>query len=122
VPRTVAALVDDARHAGPLEGAHVLGEAAGDGRLVVHIGLWLDGSGRVSRARFRATTCAALIAYAEAACAEAERLRAATPPPAGELLAAVAGVHPVHHGRAELVASAFARAMGGPAPRTGAAP
>src|SRR6266542_240358 len=97
--RSVADHVGDPRHAGPLEGAALVGEAAGD-RLVVRVGLWLDGQGRIARARYRATTCASLIAYAEAACALAEAGEDVSLGPA-RVRRAVAGVHPVHHDRAE---------------------
>jgi hypothetical protein len=106
-PLTVAALVDAALHAGPLDAATLRGAADGGGRRV-EVGLWLE-AGRVARARFRATSCASLIAYAEAAC----RLAEDQPPgalPAGRLRAAVAGVHPGHLDRADLVSLAFARA------------
>jgi hypothetical protein len=103
-PRTVAECVDRPVHAGPLAGAARVGEAARDGRLV-RIGLFADG-----RARFRATTCASLIAYAEVAC---EALEAGVPPSALDarsLRARVAGVHPSHLERAALVASAITAA------------
>ena len=66
-----------------------------------------------------ATACsAALIAYAEAACALAES-GAVDPPSDRSLRAAVRGVHPVHHDRADLVALALARAWAaGPTRRT----
>ena len=98
------------RHAGALDGAACVGEAAGGSLLLVQIGLWLDPGGRVVRARYRATTCAALIAYAEAACALAEGGAARSLSP-GSLRAAVRGAHPVHHDRADLVALALARAL-----------
>ncbi len=103
--RTVADYVDAPRHAGPLEGAARLGEAAAEGRIV-RIGLFADG-----RARFRASSCASLIAYAEAAC---EALEAGVAP--GRLDAAalrdrVTGVHPVHQDLAALVAAAVADAV-----------
>jgi hypothetical protein len=103
-PRTVSEYVEAPRHAGPLHGATRLGEAAADGRLV-RIGLFPDG-----RSRYRATTCASLIAYAEAAC---EALEAGVAPAhldAAALRARVRGVHPVHLDRAALVATALARA------------
>lgn len=107
---TVAECVSSPLHAGPLRGADAVGEASGGERLLVRIGLWRD-RGQVARARFRATTCASLIAYAEAAC----RLLEAGEPPAGvdaaALRARVAGVHPVHRDRAEVVAAAV-RAAG----------
>ena len=120
--RRVATLVYDSVHAGRLDGATSIGEAAGEGRLLVRVGLWLDGRGRVTRARFRSTTCAALIAYAETACALAE---AGEPPvslDARRLGAAVAGAHPSHHDRAALVALALQRAIARLIPFTGASP
>ena len=99
-PRTVAECVDDPRHGGRLDGAVRTGEAAGAGR-VVQIGVFADG-----RARFRATSCAALIAYAEVAC---EALEAGVPPAdldVRALRARVGGVHPDHVERAALVAAA----------------
>jgi hypothetical protein len=114
LPR-VADLVAEPRHSAPLDGA-VLGEAGEDG-LLVRVGLWLEGD-QVVRARYRATTCAALIAYAEAACAALERGRDPARLDEASLRHAVAGVHPVHHGRAALVAravhAALARAKGAP--------
>ena len=115
---TVGELVADPRHAGALDGAFCVGEAAGGTRLLVQIGVWRDEAGRVVRARYRATTCAALIAYAEAACALAEGGGA---PAVSDrsLRAAVRGVHPIHHDRADLVALALARALAaGPSRRT----
>jgi hypothetical protein len=111
VPTSVAALVAGSCRSEPLSGAARVASAAGEPRLVVEVGFWLDGTGRVERARYRATTCAALIAYAEAGCAIAEAEGAAAVSPA-RLRDAVSGVHPVHHDRAELVALAFARASG----------
>lgn len=117
MPRPVGDRVTDPRHAGALDGAHAIGEASGGERLVVRIGLWQE-AGRVIRARFRASTCASLIAYADAAC---EAVEAGEPParldPA-RVRALVAGVHPVHHDRAALVSAALhdAGAAGVPAP------
>jgi hypothetical protein len=103
---TVADHIADLAHAGALDGADAVGEASAGRRLIVRIGLWLEGD-RVARARFRATTCASLIAYAEAAC----RLLESGEPPgrvdARALRARVAGVHPVHLVRADLVAAAL---------------
>jgi NifU-like protein involved in Fe-S cluster formation len=107
VPARVADLVAEPRHAGALDGAAV-GEA-GEDRMLVRIGLWLDG-GAVRRARYRATSCAALIAYAEAACAALEGGADPTCLDRDALRRAVAGVHPVHHDRAALVARAIATA------------
>jgi hypothetical protein len=105
----VADLVASPRHAGPLDGAARTGAARGPELRVVQLGVWLDG-GRVVRARFRATTCASLLAYAEAACA---LLEAGTPPDAlpAALRAAVAGVHPAHLDRADLVVAAVRAAF-----------
>jgi NifU-like protein involved in Fe-S cluster formation len=108
--RTVAEHVADPRHAAALQGAAAVGEAAGGDRLVIRVGLWLEG-GRVVRARYRASTCAALIAYAEAACALVEAGASAERIDERVLRAAVTGVHPVHHDRAVLVAAAV-RAAG----------
>jgi hypothetical protein len=97
--------VEAPRHAGPLEGAARVGEAAAEGRMV-RIGLFADGA-----ARFRATSCASLIAYAEVACEaiEAGEREAAGDPAA--LCARVRGVHPLHRGRAALVAAAARAAI-----------
>jgi hypothetical protein len=86
-----------------------VGEAVGDGR-VVRIGLWVA-EDRVVRARFRATTCASLIAYAEVACAalEAGVAPVALDPPAVASL--VHGVHPRHRDRAVLVTAAIRAAL-----------
>lgn len=113
MPRSVAELVSDLRHAAALEGAPRAGAAAGGERLQVRIGLW-PGRGAAPRARFRATPCASLLAYAEAACA---LLEAGTPP--GDLTPAllraqVSGVHPRHLDRAELVAAAVRAAAAEP--------
>lgn len=121
MPRSVAEHVADPRHAGALAGATSVGEARGGDRLVVRIGVWLDPRGAVARARFLASTCASLIAYAEAACTLLEE---GTPPASIDpecVRASIAGVHPVHHGRADLVALAVARASGS-TPRQGATP
>ena len=122
IPRSVSEYVSDPRRAGRLDGAAALGEAAGGERLVVRVGLWLDRAGRVVRARYRATTCATLIAYAEAACALAEAGEAPARLGADRIRAAVGGVHPCHHDRAELVAVALARAAAALDPRPGASP
>ncbi len=93
-------------HAGPLDGATRVGEAAGGDGRVVRIGVFPDG-----RARFRATTCASLIAYAEVAC---EAIEAGVPSDAldaGALRGRVLGVHPSHLERAALVAAAVRAAL-----------
>ncbi|BDG01032.1 iron-sulfur cluster assembly scaffold protein [Anaeromyxobacter oryzae] len=107
MPRPVAELVAEPRHAGAVAGADALGEASGGDRLLVRIGVWTGADGRVTRARFRATTCASLIAYAEAACALLEGGRAPDALGADALRAEVAGVHPGHLDRAELVVAAL---------------
>jgi hypothetical protein len=102
---SVDELVRAPHHAGPVRGAARVGEAAGEGRLV-QIGIFPDG-----RARFRATTCATLIAFAETAC---EALEAGVPPgalDAAAICARVTGVHPAHRSRATLVAAAVAAAF-----------
>ncbi len=107
--RTVADRVSRALHAGATEGADAVVEAVADGRMV-RFGLWAGASGRVRQARFRATTCAALIAYADLAC---ELLESGQPPERIDsrmLREALPGVHPAHLDRAELVARALALA------------
>jgi hypothetical protein len=107
---TVAEHVADPRHAGALGGATLGGEAAGSPTLVVRVGLWVGPEGRVSRARYRASSCASLIAYAEAACALVEAGEDPARLDASRLRASVAGVH-LHHDRADLVALALSRAL-----------
>ncbi len=104
--RTVAECVASPAHAGALEGASRVGEAAEDGR-VVRVGLWRAGAADV-RARFRASSCASLIAYAEVAC---EALEAGLRPDAAALRSLLRGVHPGHLDRAELVAAAVRAAL-----------
>ena len=73
---------------------------------MVRLGVFADG-----RARFRASACASLIAYAEVAC---EALEAGVPAArldAPALRARVAGVHPAHLERAALVAAAIRAAF-----------
>jgi hypothetical protein len=103
--RTVSECVDAPAHAGPLDGAARVGEAAADGRIV-RVGVWRTPAGL--RARFRASACASLIAYAEVACAA---LEAGARPDAAALRALVRGVHPVHLDRADLVAAAVVAAL-----------
>lgn len=101
----MAECLDNPAHAGPLEGALRVGEAAREGRMV-RIGLWRHDGG--VRARFRATSCASLIAYAEVACAA---LEAGAVPDGPALRAALRGVHPMHEERADLVATAVRAAL-----------
>ncbi len=113
--RTVAERVAHPRHAGALEGASHVGELSSEDHRV-RVGLWLDGAGVVRRARYRATTCAALIAYAEVAC---ELLESGLPPSslsAARLRSALSGVHPVHRDRASFVAGAIRAAAPGESP------
>jgi hypothetical protein len=107
VPRPVADLVFEPRHAGALADAPRVGEATGGERLVVRLGLWTGPGGGVVRARWRASTCASLIAYAEAACALLEAGRPPDTVSAADLRAEVSGVHPGHLDRAELVLAAL---------------
>jgi hypothetical protein len=65
--RDVAGSPQLADHAGLLDGATATGEASRQ-RLSVRIGLWLDGHGRVQRARWRAVKDPELGACAEIAC------------------------------------------------------
>jgi hypothetical protein len=104
-PRSVADCVESPRHAGPVEGAARIGEALADGR-VVRIGVFPDG-----RARFRATTCASLIAFAEVACEALEAGVAPAALDASALQERLTGVHPDHLERATLVAAAVRAAF-----------
>jgi hypothetical protein len=70
-PWLVHAAPSEAHHARLLQGATLVGEAARHA-LSVRIGLWLDESGRVRQARWRASDDASLRACAEAACAALE--------------------------------------------------
>jgi hypothetical protein len=79
-----------------------VGEARGEDGRVVRVGVFADG-----RVRFRATTCASLIAYAEVACEALEAGVAPASLDANGLRARVAGVHPTHLERAALVAAAI---------------
>lgn len=103
--RTVADCIAEPRHAGALEGAARVGEATRDGRIV-RIGVWPLGG--ELRARFRASTCASLIAYAEIAC---EALETGAPADLAALRASLRDVHPGHQDRAELVAAAVHAAL-----------
>jgi hypothetical protein len=105
VRRRVADHVSDPCHAAPLDGAAAIGEAAGGDRLLVRVGLWMEG-GRVVRARYRASTCAALIACAEVACVLLEAGTPALEVTGSALRGALDGLHPIHHDRADLVAAA----------------
>jgi hypothetical protein len=104
--RTVADCVAAPAHAGSLAGARRVGEARGDGDRIVRVGVFADGT-----VRFRATTCASLIAYAEVACQALEAGVAARALDVPALQARVAGVHPSHLERAALVAAAIRAAF-----------
>jgi hypothetical protein len=109
LPATVIDRVSRPRHAAScLDGAAGVGEASGGERLLVRVGIWYGREGR--RARYRATTCASLIAFAEAACELVEEGRDPRALAAGDLHRRVPGVHPVHRDRAELVARALRQA------------
>ncbi len=103
--RTVAECLAEPSHAGPLDGAARVGEASRGGRFV-RIGVWPRAGG--VKARFRATTCASLLAYAEVAC---EALEAGAPADARALRTLLRDVHPQHRDRAELVAAAVRAAL-----------
>ena len=105
---SVAVRVANPIHGGELTGASLCGQARGGGDLIVRIGLW-QRDGRVERARWKATTCPALMAYAELAC---ELLESGLPADAASLRENLPGVHPVHHPCADLVARAIAQALG----------
>ncbi len=120
VPRPVAEHLSDPRHAGGVSGATRVGESRDERRLVVRVGLWTDPRGKVVRARFQATTCAALIAYADAACALLEAGEDPRRLDEARVRASVADVHPVHHDRAALVSRAIARATDPLRPEQGA--
>lgn len=109
--RTVADHVADPRHAAALDDADAVGEAWGGNRLLVRVGVWRDAGGRVVRARYRATTCASLIAFAEAACVLIEGGSVAQASDAASLVARVRGVHPDHRDRAVLVSAAVRAAF-----------
>ncbi len=110
-PRSVAERVAELRWSGNPAGAPLRGEARGAGNLIVQLGLWADASGRVQRARWRASTCAALMAYADLAC---EILEAGLTPAALDtqaLRAGLSSVHPLHFDRADLIVRAVRSAL-----------
>lgn len=111
---SVGDLLASPGHAGPIAGASSVGQAQRRGRSV-RIAVWRSG-GRIVRARFDASSCAALIASAELAC---RALEAGVPPErldAAALRARIAGLHPAHRDRADLVAEAL-RALEEPGAR-----
>ncbi len=105
-PRNVAQRVAELRWGGNAAAAPRRGEARGAGNLIVQVGLWADASGRVQRACWRASTCAALMAYADLACELLESGLAPAALDAQALQAALPGVHPLHFDRADLIVRA----------------
>jgi len=104
-PDTSSPTWAEAPHAGPLGGATATGEATRLG-LTVRIGLWLDASGGVRQARWRAVEDPALRLCAEAACA---LLEAGVGPAAIDpavLRRAAPAPHAIDTQSAELVTSA----------------
>jgi hypothetical protein len=100
--RTVSECIAAPAHAGSLAGAWRVGEARGEGGRIVRVGVFADGT-----VRFRATSCASLIAYAEVACEALEAGVAAAALDARALQGRLAGVHPSHLERAALVEAAI---------------
>lgn len=114
--RTVADYVSHVAHAGDLAGASQRGQATRPERLVIQLGLWRDAAGAVTRARFKASTCASLLAYAELACELLEEGAAPDALDAAFLRERLEGVHPQHRDRADLVADALRAAIANPRP------
>jgi hypothetical protein len=100
-------------HAGDIDAAPRRGEAVRTDRLIVRLGLWEDDRGVVTRARFKASTCASLIAFAELACELLEGGAAPGGIDAAFLLSRLEGVHPIHRDRADLVVEALRAATPG---------
>jgi hypothetical protein len=97
-------------HAGVLDGATLTGEAARR-QASIRIGLWLDESGWVRRARWRSAGDPALCAYAETACALVESGVDPLAVDSAALRNALAGAGSAHDDYADLVASALHAAM-----------
>ena len=104
--QTVSDFLSDIRHGGSLDGASAIGEAVGEPHLIVRVALWRDTLGHITQARWRANTCATLIAYAELACDLIENGIALDEISSERLQAGVLGVHPQLRERADLVARA----------------
>lgn len=102
-------LVADPAHAGDLGAAAALGEASDGARRIVRIGLFPDGP--ALRARWKASSCASLMACAEVACALLEAGAAPADLDAARLCAHLSGLPPDHRDRAALVAEALRRAL-----------
>ena len=107
----VADHLQDPRHAAPLSGADPVGQASEEERTV-QVGAMTEG-GEVTVARFRASSCASLIAYAEVACTLLEAGLSPTALDASVLERELSGVHPTHRRRAEIVARAARAATRG---------
>lgn len=108
---TVAELFGRARHGGNLAGARRRGLARGEERLVVEIALF-DGDGATNaRARWKSTTCVALMACAERACQLIEGGMAPEALDAPALRGGIRGLHRRHHTRADLVIQALRAAL-----------
>jgi hypothetical protein len=111
VRRTVADFASTPVHGGDLREAPIRGEASAPDRLVVWLGLWTDGRGAVTRARFKATSCVSLLAYAELTCELLEEGMLPASIDAAALHDRLEGVHPRHRTRADLVVEALRSAM-----------
>ena len=96
-------------HAGPLDGATVVGEAARR-HLSVRVGVWLGDGARVRQARWRCGDDRALRTCAEVACVLLERGLGALAAEA-RTLGGEAGVTGLATDRAELVAAAVRAAL-----------
>lgn len=116
---TAGSLIASADHGGDIAGAAAVGCSTDPEGRRVELALW---PGTPPRARFMATSCAGLLAFAELAC----RLVEAGVPPArldaAALRAGLTGLHPAHAERADLVAQALSRASAALTPTKGAAP
>jgi hypothetical protein len=112
----VGDLVASPDHVGDVAAAPLRGQAVRSDRLIVRLGLWADERGVVTRARFKASTCASLIAFAELTC---ELLEGGVAPggiDAGLLQSRLEGVHPMHRDRADVVVEALRAAVSGDNP------
>jgi hypothetical protein len=109
--RTVADIFHDVRRCGGATGSTCAGLAADEDGRTVQIALWVGTDDRVIAARWRASTCPSLIAYAETACALLEAGIAPVDLERAALRAAVAGVHPAHRRHADLVLDAVHDAL-----------
>ena len=109
-PETMAERLANLCHQGALHGSTVSAEASRAGRHFVQVGLWIDGE-RIRRARFMASDCEALNAYADLAC---QLIEAGVPIEAIDvrrLCRHLPGFDPVDETCAELVVEAFRSAL-----------